>query len=352
MEIQGLLTKNGGKVHVHFGKECITNLWNSYYVITDLTVIGALKKAVKSASPSAAMGWILSQYSDPSKIGRPYIRSINAQAARPAQSAPQVVADDFGTEPAPIKDQSPPPPPTEKEIAEYRVSACEQLRRFFSEFAFRPAARFVNSIAKFSTNNEVTDFITGYVKLIANPDATAIIEKMKSLEFEQVSEALRKYPPEKAINSRLNIYFGDAGTGKTTLAMQEYPDAPIVPCNASVLPDELLRTFDFNDANGNPVFKHSTLRKCMENGKPIIFDEINLLSFDCLRLLQTLTDNKEVINYNGETINIKPGFKIIGTMNLTVNEQVYSLPEPLVDRANVIKEFTLSNEDLAAYAFA
>ena len=118
-----------------------------------------------------------------------------------------------------------------------------------------------------------------------------------------------------------------------------------------MLPDDLMRTFDFNDDNGNPVFKPSTLRLAMENGLPIIFDEINLLSFDCLRLLQTLTDGKSTINYNGDTITVKDGFKIIGTMNLTVNDQVYNLPEPLVDRAASITEFKLSPEELAAYAY-
>lgn len=223
--------------------------------------------------------------------------------------------------------------------------------RFFDEFKFRPAARFINTFASCADATTARSYLVNYMRLVNNADTDGVIEKSKSQEFENITNLLLKHKPEKRINKRLELYFGDAGTGKTTEAVKTYKNAPVAPCNAGMLPDELMRTFDFNDANGNPVFKPSVLRECMENGTPIIFDEINLLSFDCLRLLQTLTDDKRTINYNGETITIKDGFKVIGTMNLVVNDQVYNLPEPLVDRAYILREFKLTPEDLVGYAF-
>lgn len=348
MEIKGLTTSRGGKVHIHFGKEVITNLWDNYFVIDDLNVIKEMQTAIRSTTPGTDFQTIRAKYS-PLKIGHQYSRPGFAPQANATYSQ----ANDASTLEEKPAERPPEPEINEEEkIKNWRLDAVKKLRQFFSEFTFTPAARFVNAASRQGTVDALQKYISGYVKLINNPDANAIMEKMKSPEFAQLAAELERYPAEKSINNRLDIYFGDAGTGKTTQATQEYPDAPVIPCNASVLPDELLRTFDFNDENGNPVFKPSTLRVCMEQGKPIIFDEINLLSFDCLRLLQTLTDNKDTFDYNGDTIRIQPGFKVIGTMNLTVNEQVYSLPEPLVDRANTIKEFELTDEDLTAYAFA
>lgn len=361
----GLKTSRGGKISVHFGSICTTNLWNDkWYEITDVAVIQHMLTIAKNCNTPSEWDKVRRAF-NVDKIGRPYTRpGMAAPAPAPSQPQPQSQSqsqtttnpwlDDLEPEPEPQPEPEPEPEPEipdETKIRMYRVNAVNGLRRFFSEFKFSVAARFVNTLCLQPDDKSAREYIADYVSLINHPDATSIKEKLKSSEFDVVLDGLTKYPPEKPINSRLTLYFGDAGTGKTTEAMREYPEACIVPCNASILPDELLRTFDFNDDNGNPVFKPSDLRRAMEEGKPIIFDEINLLSFESLRLLQTLTDNKDRINYNGETIEIKPGFKIIGTMNLVVNDQVYSLPEPLVDRAATIKQFDLSDENLADYAF-
>ena len=89
----------------------------------------------------------------------------------------------------------------------------------------------------------------------------------------------------------------------------------------------------------------------MEEGQPHILDEIRLLTDDCLRTLQGFLDNKTEFNFKNETIKIKEGFKIIGTMNLEVSGQIYSLPEALVDRAYLIKEFVCDAVTLANTAF-
>lgn len=361
MTLNNLCTPNGGKVHIHFGKQVTTNLWGRWAEVTDMQLTLELK-ACKSESDFIAVQ--KKHQIDWPQLTKPYTRATSSAApaapanpVQPAQGAPApapTATDDPENEPdkvEPRPEPAPEPVQNDQAIAAFRVGAVNSLQRFFSDFKFQPAARFVNTAARCATVYDVKRYVDGYVRLINNCDANDIIEKMKSPEFESVAADLIKYPPQKQINRRLDIYFGDAGTGKTTKAIERYPEAQVVPCNASMLPDDLMRTFDFNDDNGNPVFKPSTLRLAMENGLPIIFDEINLLSFDCLRLLQTLTDGKSTINYNGDTITVKDGFKIIGTMNLIVNDQVYNLPEPLVDRAASITEFKLSPEELAAYAY-
>ena len=367
MTLRNTFTKSGARVHIHFGKDLTTNLWGPWVVVTDMALKARLKTCYTEADFQAVQADCATTFQT---LTKPYKRpkpSAAASSAQPSQPAPQgpgapgAPTCEPSPEPTPETDPTPesvpepaPEPinqPNDNAIRLFRIDAVNNMQKFFSEFKFNPAARFVNTAARQASPYEVKQYVTGYVKLINNVDANDIIEKLKSPEFDQIATDLIKYPPTKRINTRLDIYFGDAGTGKTTKAIDEYPNADIVPCNASMLPDELMRTFDFNDENGNPVFKPSSLRLAMEAGKPIIFDEINLLSFDCLRLLQTLTDGKSTINYNGDTIAVKEGFKIIGTMNLVVNDQVYNLPEPLVDRADKIKEFKLSVDELTAYAF-
>jgi MoxR-like ATPase len=73
---------------------------------------------------------------------------------------------------------------------------------------------------------------------------------------------------------------------------------------------------------------------------------MNLLPFDSLRFLQGIVDGKPSFEYKGQTVNIKDGFQIIGTMNLVVNGTTYSLPEPLVDRCEETKKFNLTENDL------
>jgi Mg-chelatase subunit ChlI len=88
----------------------------------------------------------------------------------------------------------------------------------------------------------------------------------------------------------------------------------------------------------------------MINGETVILDEIKLLTRDCLRALQAYLDNKDKFEFKGNTIYIKEGFKVVGTMNLEVNGQIEALPAPLVDRAKDIDEFELSDELLAKLA--
>lgn len=236
-------------------------------------------------------------------------------------------------------------PTTPEEKKKAMVLGLQQLTNFFSEFDFEPNFRFVNtlSMALQTSKEKGIDYIRDYFALTDNAYSNEVEDKMKSVEFKGILDNLMFMPPTKKINNRLKIYYGSQGTGKTTLAQSETEQRCVV-CNSAMLPSDLMEDFIFID--GKATFKHSILWDCMEDGKPITFDEINLLPFDSLRFLQTILDGKKEFIYKGNTVHIAEGFKIIGTMNLSVNGMVYNLPEPLVDRSEELRKFTLSAEDL------
>ena len=220
--------------------------------------------------------------------------------------------------------------------------------KFFSEFHFNPQVRFINSLARCQDVNELNEYVIGYFSLTNNSYLNELQEKMKSDEYKELAE--RTYnTTNKIINDRLEIYYGEPGGGKTTKAIKDNPEAEVVICHAAMTPDELFRGFDFTE-EGKPTFKPCPLKNAMIEGKVVILDEINLLNEDCRRALQALCDGKESISINNEEIAIKPGFRVVGTMNLVVDEQVFGLPAPLVDRACRIQEFKMPASKLASLA--
>lgn len=221
-----------------------------------------------------------------------------------------------------------------------------KLINFFTEFSFTPSFRFVNTLSRISTKNVTAakKYINNYFTLMDSSYINEIREKVKSAEFAGILKGIKDYgAPASTVNNRLRIYYGAAGTGKTTLAQVE-ADNRCVVCNASMLPADLMEDFVFTD--GHPDFNPSLLYDCMEKGLPIVLDEINLLPFDSLRFLQGITDGKTKITYKNREITIKDGFQIIGTMNLTLGGATYGLPEPLVDRCSEIREFDLTADQL------
>ena len=224
-------------------------------------------------------------------------------------------------------------------------SGLSRLIDFFTEFDFEPNFRFVNTLShSLSTSLSAgVQYITNYFELTDSPYAPEVNEKMRSAEFKQILKNLANLAPTHTVNNRFKIYYGSAGTGKTTKAQQETENRCIV-CNNSMLPADLMEDFVFVD--GKATFKPSMLWRCMEEGRPITMDEINLLPFDSLRFLQGILDGKTEFQYKGNTVHIKDGFMVIGTMNLSVNGMVYGLPEPLVDRCSCMQKFALTAEQL------
>lgn len=228
---------------------------------------------------------------------------------------------------------------------EFVETAIQNLMNFFSEFDFEPNFRFINTFAYATSKsiNESRSYITNYFKLIDSPDINSIVDKMKSDEFITLSAQFANLTPNKKINNRFKIYYGAAGTGKTTKAIQE-ANGNCMVCHSAMLPSDLMEDFKFE--NGKATFIPSALQNAMENGTIIVLDEINLLPFESLRFLQTILDGKKQFEYKGKTVHINDGFKIIGTMNLKVNGSTFCLPDPLVDRAEELKEFKLKAKDL------
>ena len=232
---------------------------------------------------------------------------------------------------------------TKKDILEQGLSA---LIDFFSEFQFTPSFRFTNTLG-FKAIKSIASaqtYVHHYFELMGSNFADDVAQKIKSKEFATLLAQIAQYgTPAIPVNTRFKVYFGAAGTGKTTLAQTETDNRCIV-CNSSMLPSDLMENFIFKD--GKPDFNPSILWECMEQGKPIVLDEINLLPFDSLRFLQGIADGKTSFIYKNREVHIANGFKIIGTMNLTLGGVTYGLPEPLVDRCEDIREFNLSAKQL------
>lgn len=225
------------------------------------------------------------------------------------------------------------------------LNTIQKLIDFFTEFDFEPNFRFVNTFTNKCKNSyiEAKQYVSNYFKLTDNSYSNAIIDKMTSSEFKSLIDEFSKVDINKTINTRFKLYYGSQGTGKTTMAMKE-ANGEVMVCHSAMLPSDLMEDFEFDD--GKASFKPSALLKAMQNGKTIVLDEINLLPFESLRFLQSLLDGKKQFIYKGTTIEIKEGFKIIGTMNLQVNGMTYALPEPLVDRAEDLKQFKLTANNL------
>lgn len=226
-------------------------------------------------------------------------------------------------------------------------NAIKNMIKFFSEFDFEPNFRFLNTLSNSGKNgiSAAKKYITNYFKLIDSPYTNEVVEKMKSAEFDGIINVIcdKRNATNKKINNRFELYYGSQGTGKTTAAMKKANGKAIV-CHNDMNPSDLMEDFSFDDGKAN--FHPSALCKAMEKGEVIVLDEINLLPFGSLRFLQGILDGKESFIFKGHEINIKDGFKIIGTMNLSVNGMTYALPSPIVDRCEYIEEYKLNENQL------
>lgn len=220
---------------------------------------------------------------------------------------------------------------------------ADDLLAFFSEFKVNISIRFVDT---FIRSKDKLAYTRSYFQLSDSPWFNEISDKIKSTEFAALIDRANAIylRPEKQINKHLKVYYGPAGTGKTTKACAEAQYC--IPCSSDMDCKELLKDFTFDD-DGKPAFKKSVFRLAIENGYTVVLDEINLLNTQVRQFLQSLTDGKEYVDFEGTKIKIHPEFMAIGTMNLIVNGMTFALSEPLVDRCSEIKCYDLTGDNIA-----
>lgn len=361
MDLSTLKTNRGAVVSIHRGKITTTNIWweSGWFVITDQTVLQKLdeiiadEKANRPTDAEQVTMWLRTNYSDPNNIGYPYRRQGGPRPAQTNAGANNATAEQTAT---------PKPEPTEEEKEQARIAAINQLKKnvaerlinFFSEFKFNPSPRFINTLAyQSATQKSAKEYVVAYFKLVGHMYTNQVAEKTKSDEWKQIVCDIQQISPtiKNRVNTRLEILYGPAGSGKTTTAMVQNPTAKVIGCSGTMDATDIMKCFTFNDANGNPQFKPSEFQEAMVNGETIILDEFGLLPIDTMRFMQNFLDNKSEIYYEGNLIKIHPNFKVVATMNDIVNAQDIILPEPIVDRAAKLEYYESSAESLAKYAF-
>ena len=246
------------------------------------------------------------------------------------------------------KVEIPPEKDKEKEKEELLMvqmtSTYKDFLKFFSETSFKPSIRMIDTLSRLNLKSG-QNYIKWFMELINHPDREVIVPKLKSDEWKNIhSQMLDIYKKVgesiDPINSRLEIVYGPNGTGKTYDVIKEYqekyPDIGVMACSSSMSSaEDLLQVFDF-DEGGKPVFKDSPLTEAIKKDQPVILEEARLMQQSAMAFLQSLLDCKDYVDTCRGRLYIGPNFKVIMTMNLEVNGVVYELPEPIVDRAQVI----------------
>ena len=229
---------------------------------------------------------------------------------------------------------------TENQIKQEVLEGIEELQNTMLQFDTSVSPRMVSTMLHHS-NPEA--YLYGYLKLTGR-ECDDFMKKTQSQEWRRMMNKLKSANP-KRINKRLAIYFGPAGGGKTTAALREAGKK--IGMHKDMTAKELM--FDFTFENGEAQFSKSVFAQAMENGEPIVCDELNLASNTLLQFMQSVLDNSKSIFMDGQELVIKEGFKVISTMNDVVSGVDRILPEPIVDRAMDIRYFELTPSKIYDY---
>lgn len=230
---------------------------------------------------------------------------------------------------------------TENQIKREVMEGIEELQNTMLQFDTAVTPRMVSTMLHHS-NPEA--YLYGYLKLTGR-ECDDFMKKTQSQEWRRMMNKLKSANP-KRINKRLAIYFGPPGGGKTTAALREAGKK--IGMHKDMTAKELMFDFTFDD-NGNAQFSKSVFAQAMENGEPIVCDEMNLASNTLLQFMQSVLDNSKSIFMDGQELVIKEGFKVIGTMNDVVSGVDRILPEPIIDRALDIRYFELTPSKIYDY---
>lgn len=230
---------------------------------------------------------------------------------------------------------------TENQIKREVMEGIEELQNTMLQFDTAVTPRMVSTMLHHS-NPEA--YLYGYLKLTGR-ECDDFMKKTQSQEWRRMMNKLKSANP-KRINKRLAIYFGPPGGGKTIAALREAGKK--IGMHKDMTAKELMFDFTFDD-NGNAQFSKSVFAQAMENGEPIVCDEMNLASNTLLQFMQSVLDNSKSIFMDGQELVIKEGFKVIGTMNDVVSGVDRILPEPIIDRALDIRYFELTPSKIYDY---
>ena len=216
-----------------------------------------------------------------------------------------------------------------------RDKLAKDIIAYAIDFALDVTPRLLNSLYYVKKPN---DFILDYMRLCGY-DETVIEDAKKKMSMEEWKNLIKTLkslkPTHDRVNKRLIIKFGKAGTGKTTSAIAENPNAVRIVASASQDPDDLFTFFN----PSTKKYELTELGNAMAEGKVIIIDEWNLYPQVVHTRLQGVLDNTEEITERGITIKIHKDFKVVATMNLETNFGKMPLPQPLVDRAEKIENY-------------
>lgn len=267
--------------------------------------------------------------------------AASAEKASPApapKAAPKAKEKAKAEDPKKAEDKAEAVSALTKEQMAHADKVAKQIMTFCKDFEFKPDPRLINSLRYCSTAQEAGEMVANSMELIGMPEEVLnmAMPKFSSREWAGIFSDLKTCPTSHGkINNRLEIYYGPAGTGKTTLAEKTYKGCKKIVASATQDPSELFTRNVVNEHGGVDLVL-TELGEAMTNGEPIIVDEANLYNIAVLTRLQGVTDNGTRFFDNGREIVIKDGFKVIITMNLETNYGKTPLPTPLVSRAGLI----------------
>lgn len=195
--------------------------------------------------------------------------------------------------------------------------------------------------------------------------ANVIKDKMKSGEFAILVEDTKNLVENQlfkiaTINSRLRIWVGKPGTGKTQEAIRlaieknkelNLPDLYYeVSCKRTMEAEDMITRVTFPVGSTGPVNCPQPLALAMDNGSICVLDEFSSILSSVIPDFQCLFDNqKYYITPDGVAHQIKDGFEAICTMNDIVNETPVIINDALLDRATEIRTFNFDPMTLNKY---
>lgn len=217
------------------------------------------------------------------------------------------------------------------------------LCAFVSEWGVEPSARMISTFVQAAKAGPglAKDFLASRFALSQelNDLAPEVEKKCESAEFKTLVATATTVEAKKLVNARLAIFYGKPGSGKSTFAKAQFPTASRYFCAEDRRAIDLISEVALDFETGKKGFVPSTIARAMEEGRPVILDEINLLDSSTLCTIQSMTDDTDSIEVAGNKYVIRPGFCIIGTMNLETGTGLRPLPDALVDRACVLRHF-------------